>query len=532
MGGFPARLNARRLSVYLLAAAALAASAWWALHVPRHPKAPWNAIPASATWLTAHDRLAERWGVLSENRLLASLAGAMGLETEDWENLVASPDTRRFLDIFGRDELVLAYVPEMPTTGRPAWVFASWLGGRSQRLRWSLKSVKNPELRPASARNGWRVWVWTPKGLKGGERVTFAIVEGMVVGCIATDTLGIEDVLACVDGLAPSLGDFPSLQPPSAVDAPDRGWVKWTEGLNATEPIRFSVEFLPNGGLRGTVTIAGNRSVARPPAATDSLSDFADLLGIRPTAVLVADRSLAASWIASWFPDEIGRSFAGLVSSETTGVAGFAVLGGEYSGRYRAVRLPSLLGAVSADAPTSAVQQVLSTLDRLNAVSPWGLIPQPVTVGTQRVYAIESTGRSLYAQAELPERVAFVPLNRSLVFSSNAGALIQLLREAQQGAAPQAPAALREGLRRMNDLQASAYFRIDLENGARMIRLAITAWSLKLLSENPSGSLAFRKRLNEAKAWVDAIAPQRNLEIWARPRQDAMEYHFVLGDSP
>ncbi|MCS6770534.1 MAG: hypothetical protein NZ740_00735 [Kiritimatiellae bacterium] len=523
-------MNARRLAFWLLAFGAAGAALWWAFHVPRTVRGPWNAVPADATWVTAHQRLAGRWDVLSENRLLKSLAGAMGVETEDWEALIVSPEIRRVIDWLGQDELILAYVPSMPLTGRPAWVFAAWLGGRSQRLRWSLKSVDDPTLKPASARNGWRVWVWTPKGLKGGERITFSIVEGMVVGCIAADAIGIEDVLACVDGLAPSLADTAAPRTPPDEGIPDWGWVRIGNGQDGGSFIRFAMDFRPNGGFRGKVAVPGGWPAA---VATDSsdLKELAALLGERPTAVLVAGRPLAAAWLAKASNNLLGREFAALFGSSSTGAAGFALLGGPFSGRYRAVRLPTLVGGFSTETPDSVVADVQAALDRINAATPWGLVLHPISVGTQRVYAIESTGRSAYAAAEMNERLAFAVLGRSVVFSSNAGALLALLRESRSAADHDVDqTSLSAALGRMHKRNAGAYLGFDLTEGAKMARLAITAWSLKLLIENPTGSLPFRERLNAAKGWIDAIAPQRKLEVWALPGPGRIEYEFALGD--
>ncbi len=522
-------MKRRPLTFWALAAAFALATVWWSLHVPRDPRAPFRAIPANATWVSAHDRLVDRWDAMSENPLLASLAGALGIDETDWEETLASPDTKKFLDLLARDELVLAYVPEMRITGRPAWVFAAWLGGRSQRLRWTLKSVKDPALRSASARNGWRVWVWTPKNMKDGERITFSLVEGMVVGCIATDTLGIEDVLACVDGHYTSIATLPALSVAPSREGADRGWVRIPDNGGWAPPARYTLDFLPGGGLRGTMTWPGNPVGARPVPPMNSLDDFSALLGDRPAAALVMDRGLAQRWIAETFTNRIGREAASLLAGDGPGAAGVALVGGPYSGRFRAVRLPSLLAGFSAENPADFVGEIHRAFDRLNAATPWGLIPQPISIGTQRVFAIESTGQSPYADADVKERVAYLALDRSVVFSSNLEALSRIVREAQSGEGPRGTR-FADGLRRMRERHALAYLWVDLDDGAKVLRLAITAWSLKLLVENPRESQAMRQRLNEAKAWIDALAPQRRLQIWARPRQDAFEYEFVLGE--
>lgn len=521
-------MKRRPLVFWVLLVGAIAATVWWAQYVPRPAQAPLRAIPANATWLSLHENLAARWSDLAANPLLVSVAGAMGADPEEWRAQAASQETRQFLNLLARDTVCIAYVPEMRITGRPAWVFSAWLGGRSQRLRWLLKSRKEPTLRRAASRNGWSVWVWTPKGMKGGERITFALVEGMLVGCIAADTLGIEDVLACYDGHLPSLARTSSPTDDPTTGAVDRGWIRMLEGQGYGPRLYYTLDIKPNGALAGVVLTPHAPSLATPTPAATSADEFSRLMRDHPAAALVIDRALARAWLRTTFTNVVGREVATLLGGEDSGLAALALVGGRYSGRFMAVRLPSLLAAYSTPNPTQSMNQIREAFDRLNAVTPWGLVPQPVQVGTQRVYAIESTGQSAYAALEPAERLAYVPLNQSLVFSSNLETLTKLLREAQQ-APPNAPGVLARGVQRMRAQHALGYLWMNLEEGAKMLRIAVTAWSLKLLVENPAGSQPTRQRLNELKAWIDALAPQQTLQIWVRPRQQFLEYEFRLG---
>jgi hypothetical protein len=326
-----------------------------------------------------------------------------------------------------------------------------------------------------------------------------------------------------------SLANLPGLSLPPAREGADRGWVRFPTDGGWGPPIRYTIEFLNEGRLRGKVYVPGNPVGLRPSPAADSLDEFSHLLGDRPAAALVIDRALAHWWIARTFTNPVGREVAGLLRMDGRGAAALALIGGSYSGRFRAVRLPSVIAGFSADDPQKVISDISAAFDRLNAATEWGLIPHSVSIGTQRVYAIESTGRSIYAQADAQERLTYMPLDRSVVFASNLESLTKVVREAQGAAGPSGHR-LEEGMRRMRDRHALAYLWINLEDGAKLLRLAITAWSLKLLVENPRDSLPVRQRLNEAKAWIDALAPQRLLQIWARPRQDFFEYEFMLGE--
>ncbi|MBW7908967.1 MAG: hypothetical protein H3C50_08645 [Kiritimatiellae bacterium] len=521
-------MKRRPLIFWVLLLAGCIATIWWAFYVPHNPQALFRAIPAQASWLTSHENLASRWDTISSNPLLASLASALEVEPEEWEELAQSEDTRKFLELLAHDEVVLAYVPELRATGRPAWVFGSWVGGRSQRFRWMLNSIKDPNLRRAASRNGWNVWVWTPKGLADGTRITFALVEGMLVGCIAPDTLGIEDVLMCYDGHLPSLAEDAEARSALTRDALDWGWVRMPQGNGWGPRIHYALNLQSGGALAGQLYLPSAPTLSTPAPSANQLDDFARLLGEHPAAALIVDRALARWWLDGALRSPVGREVEALLRGDESGSVALALVGGAYSGRFMAVRLPALLAAVTSADPVQAAQGMRSAFDRLNAATPWGLVPQPVSVGTQRVFAIESTGRSPYASGDAKERIAYVPMQQSLAFSSNLETLTKLLREAQQKAGG-AESVLSQGAQRMRDHHALGYLWFNLEEGAKLLRLAVTAWSLKLLVENPQGSQEMRQKLNEAKAWIDAMAPQKTLQVWVRPRQDLLEYEFKLG---
>ncbi len=193
-----------------------------------------------------------------------------------WRSLKSDPAFRRLLGVVASDDLLVAHVPMMRSTGEPAWVFASWLGGHSQRARWLLKSVKHPDVQRAAARNGWLVWVWTPRELKG-QRVTFALVEGMLVGCVARETMGIDDVLAGVDGHAVTLSDRPWLTLTERTGALDRGWFRNARG--AFFPFQLALTQRSAQGPRG-----------------NALESPAQDAGVQPLAPRPLDRIGFASW--------------------------------------------------------------------------------------------------------------------------------------------------------------------------------------------------------------------------------------------
>ena len=513
-------MKRRALLFWLLAVTFTAASIAWLFYVPRQPGLLYRAIPASATFLSAHREVSGRWDGLAAHPLFLSLVETMGAEPGEVAKISRDEGFRRLLDILGTEDLFLSYVPRMRSTGEPAWVFASWLGGRSQRVRWMLKSMQSPELKRAAPRNGWLVWVWTPRELKG-QRVTFSLVEGMVVGCVAPQTMGIDDLLAGVDGHALSLADRPHLYIPEDLPDADRGWYRDAQG----ELFPFTLSLTPEGGLRAGLETPWALPASVSTGEVTGLRSFTSLVGDRAVAAASVDRTLVRRWLTSSFTNEIARELSGLLAGPGEGAVALALLGGDYSGRFMAVRLPTLL-ASAVGSPVAQNQFVSAALDRLNAATRWGLVAAPQPAGAAPVFAIEATGGGFYANLAREEHLAFTPTDDGLLFASNLATLERLLRErsaatnrppADQAWAPAPPAASR------------GFLWFNAVEGAKVVRLGVTAWSLKLLLEDPQGSQATRQRMNDFKAWMDTLAPLGQVRIGLEERDQRAVFTLQAG---
>ena len=514
-------MKRRALFFWPLAVGFTVACAAWLFFVPRQMERLPRAIPASADFLSAHHDLNSRWDSAVAHPLLSGLANSLGLEPDTLARLKSDAAFRRLLAMIASDDVLVAHVPMMRSTGEPAWVFSAWLGGYSQRARWLLKSLQRPELKRAAARNGWLVWVWTPRELKG-QRVTFALVEGMLVGCVARETLGIDDVLAGVDGHAVTLSDRPWLALTERVGALDRGWFRNARG--AFFPWQLE---LTEGGLKARVETPWETPAQESGVATGGvtgLTGLAGLVGSRAVAAAVLDRTWFRHWVRQGLTNAVGHEVAGLAGPVGEGPVGLALLGGDYSGRFMAVRLPTLLVGI-AGSPVAQTRHVLDALDRLNARTRWGLVAAPLLVENAPAFAIESTGESLYASMNREEHLAYTPTPDGLVFASNLSVLERLLRERTAGAATNRPPWLDDVSRaQAGHVRASLWF--NAVEGARVVRLGVTAWSLKLLLEDAQGSQDTRQRMNEFKAWMDALIPlgQVQMEVTEQDRRAVLNF--------
>ena len=98
----------RRLFFYPLLLAFAAGGCVWFVSMPYRPERLFRAIPAGARLLSVHRGLGARWTALAAHPLVVRAAELNGLAPAAWTKFAADPDTRRWMERLGSDELVLA----------------------------------------------------------------------------------------------------------------------------------------------------------------------------------------------------------------------------------------------------------------------------------------------------------------------------------------------------------------------------------------------------------------------------------------
>jgi hypothetical protein len=498
-------------------------AAWWAVEAPHEPDRLFRAVPAGATVVSAHAGIARRWDAISANPVSRSLLGAMGIKPAA---AGADRETREWLARLASDEAVFAYVPTMGPEGSGAWVFASWVGGRSQRLRWMLSWGRMPGFRRVGVVHGWPVWSFRTARASDPDLMV-ALAEGMLVGCFSKRFQDAERVLNCLDGLVPSLASRPRgvglpLERGEGA-APDQGWFEfYPPGAAYGRPARvgFSFSRLEASEIAGIVSLPEEWMDVRAPLAGRAASVPERILGGGALATVIVDGNAARDWLRSstnTAPGWVASQFV----DDAQGSLLVGLFGGEYSGRFRGIKLPTMVAGVRA-----GERGVDEKLDRLNARYQWGLVPRSLSAGPTEVFAIVGTSTNLYAGLDLREVAAYAAIDDWLLFASNLGGFTNLLADALSVAEKKPKAA---GGRFADEEGAALSGWIDLAEGGKAVRLAITAWSLKLMMTDPDGSRALRDRLSEAKAWIDTMAPLRQIRFSLKQGDRGSEIHFHAG---
>ena len=522
---------------WLLVLACAALAVWWILAVPYTPRHMYRAIPAHSTFVSAHYNLAARWDSFSKNPLTQSLFSSLGIKPAELEDFGKDPESAYWLKRLASRDIVLAHVPVLGEHGRPVWVFASWLGGDSQRLRWSLLLGRVPGFTRMEPYRGRFCWLVKDASIRSDELLTISFVEGMLVGCLSGDPSAIHDLLDTYDGLLPALADkadFPSTGPWCAdPQAPDRGWVNLA-GLNpqmSFDPMALSYEFtsLTPRGVAGQACGEDPFQFAQTATAKAKTSGLEDVLGDFPLAIGIIHSEMVLPMIEGPGNPAWLRIFGEIIREQDAESIMVAVLGDEFSARIKGIKVPAVIAGIPVDDSTNTLAWMKQTLDRLNAKYRWGLIPREVYANGSTVFAVENTASNFYSTLTLEEKPAYAICGEWLLISSNMRSLSALLahvKQMQNGSQRDPPKWKEE----LDSMPAPCFARIDLARGGKTIRLAITTYALKLLLEDATGSLGVRQRLNEAKAWIDSLSPLQTCCFWLRSDGQMMQVQFEAGE--
>lgn len=508
---------ARRAVLWGLIVIFAAACLWWALYVPYRPEDLFRPIPSNATFVSRHRDLAKRWDRMYANPLVLSLFLSAGVRPSALKTWAEDPQTRAWFDRLAGRDAVLAYVPPRVSHGEPTWIVTSWLGGRSQRLRWQLAWQRPKKFFRMPPRHGHPYWVVDTREIAPGTVLTFTVVEGMLIGCVSESERTILDLLDTYDGLRPSLrfllGD-PAFKPAQTTsDTFDTAWVKADFPYSqAARAHSLGFEF-SEVSATSFVCRAYLPAFEAPSSGREAdLAALAKALGDAPVCMaslplrwlLSASRDRAAVW------QEAIRRLAGKQQADWVVLA---LLGSPYHGRVAGLRMPAMVGALPLTAPEKLDAQINDALDFINSRSRWGLIPyrwHEARFGETSevaVVVLDGTGQNLYASLAPEAKPAYAVLDNWLLLASQGSVLTQLLARAGTSS-PCLEKAMKP---------TPVWFWGDFRSGGDALRLALSAYAFKLLMEDAAGSQARRQRINEWKAWLDALEPLEQCVVHAAP---------------
>lgn len=511
--------TSKRLWFWVLAAAFAGALFFWITHVPYRPDRLYRAVPANAVLVSVHDGLAERWPAMAANPLIMTALSAGGVDAETQAVMAADRDFQYWFQRLAPDRAVIAYVPSFFRQGQQAWVVTSWLGGDSQRLRWLLTWTRQHPCRRDGRHQG-RI-LWSLETGEGHPPFRFTLVEGGVIGVLCEDPGALRALLDMYDGRLPNaaalvqeMDENAAARSPSARDfgLVSAGPLPWSFALDEVSPDAM------------TLSMAVPLPFETPGAwlQEDQFNELVRATGDIPlAAVLLSRRALMSALEQSHGAADSAHFWMGKLEGDALMLC---VLGGDYSGRIKGIKWPALLAGMPVGNEKDPREVVQPLLDDLNRAYQWGLILHEIPQGDQpSIFIIESTAGNAYGKLSLQEQMACTVRGGWLLLASNSATLMKICGHYSRGGQTASAGWY------MPEPGDAALCRMDLAGGGNVLKLALGAYSLKLLFSDPAGTQEERQRINEYKAWIDMLAPFGLLQARARSDREHLTIKFQLG---
>jgi hypothetical protein len=528
----------RRIVFWALLLVFSAACLVWFVYVPYRADQVLRPLPANASLVSRHFDLAARWDAFQANPLMRALLVSAGVDLEDLAAWTGDEDVRRWLDRLLARDVVLAYTPSVGPFEEPAWLGVSWIGGDSIRLRWLLQRQGGAWLDPIRRHVGDVYWLLR-EPFEPGQYVSLSVVEGMLLVAVSGDPHAIRHVLDVYDGIEPRswadgvAGDTGVTVSTSTV--PDRIWMGASPLGDGTGPWQLDLAQLDATHVSGSMTMA--TAVASGPSAwpafeVEDVEPAALFFGDVPFFMLASRPDAVGDWVEERLPETVQQVWQAGAWEELIPPRApllLAASGRPYGGTVMGVPVPALVAAWPLPAEADGEALAAAWLDRLNARWRWGLLAAQQPVGARSMWVIESAAMTPYAVVRENERLAYSVVDGWFVLASHASALRGLL-ERYDGVAALTAAEAGGWLEPVRAGAATVYGFADIRAAADPLRMAISAYSIKLLFDRGEGSQALRQQLNAAQAWLDALEPMGRAQVWVTQTADQRTMRFQVGE--
>lgn len=521
-------MTGRRIAFRVILIVFIILAIWWICHVPHDPERIYAFIPPNAAVVFQSDNMAARYRQLLGMPLIHDACLAAGMKEEDYARLLNNRQLKDWLKRIAGDEVVVAYVPPAVFNPEPAILTAAWIGGRSAAIRWLLQIFPGPM---GITRLPHGKMIWTAPLMVGTNEpsvfASFSIEEGVALGCLSRDPLGVRQMLDRLELNLPEHdrllgGNLARAEKLWPAKTPERGWIALPPPAASRLPDLMAFTLRPqDSDLVLTLSVAGHvRGVAGDENAAAWL-ELVQLLGSAP--VLAA----AAPWTAlqgiaaasGVDPAMINRLTTLLHTgpAPATEPAAIFLLGDAYGGHVKGPlkgMIPSFLSGIKIPVAVAALrldqiaydfseQRLLSVLDYLNGAYGWALVPHPEPVGNSRITLIdEGRPKQFYSSFEPNERVACAVVGRWLVIATHAGRLKALLAAAANPAPGNSP-------RWCEDWSAPSTIAggyLDGPGVSQLARNIIGTISLAMMFGDAQRTARIRGQLQIARQAADVLA--------------------------
>ena len=415
------------LSTALLFAAFVAWRLLWFSYDPSHL---YRALPPSATFISEHDALSERWTELLTHPAATVIGSMVGVTEGDLKEVVEEEGTQWVLDRFAGRKTLVAFSPALGRKGQAAWMLVSWGGIHCQLARWGLYAPFVEDLerrRLPNGRTGWTLKMKTD--VPGGMQLSLASAQGMLFACYSRDP---DAVVALVDRMEHG-ADMPAYrrlqggQGPR--DAHDRCWIQTREAFDVrtTAGWQLALDVEPaHGGLMAWAggnlvpLLEGRRFEHVGEALGPVAEELAGLIGPVPAGMVLVPFSyvdevleMARGSNAEVLVRECLDAYDPGITHVVTSVASL-----DYGGSLLGIRTPSVIVGLRASAVPDAGKMLAAWLDRINAREQIGLIGKRQH-GERALYELDAVRLEVFNRLGGREKPAVLVVGQWVFVASN-----------------------------------------------------------------------------------------------------------------
>ncbi len=492
-------------------------SGWWVFHFPFRAELVYRVIPEDATAGSRHISPALRINALCDSSVITNVAGVLGPDGDDLLDTLDDYWTRKLVNVIGSKLVVTAFVPSMGGFGQPEYVFGGWIGGYSQLLRWGVLDRYLTDFSVHHFSGNRRVWVCACPEIGAGYYLSLAVHEGMLMGCLSTDKVGVLYLLQRLNGQKSLTGFARKLQESEEADAfrvsllAEKGGNSIISGgvsEVSSDQIIAEVEFdgklsedlqkyFPENGIakdrKGSGSLLGDSPSLLAEIPVSSISPIIRDAGI--------DELQVWKKIEKYFKHD---SSATIFAS-----------GGNYYGRIMGMKVPSLGLRLPLAVGKDGSQTINSIMDELNAEWQYGLIAT-VDKHDKRIRTINSVRNGAFKALRRNERPAIAICDGELLCMSNVNVLRKILSEYDDAGASDVLS------KHPGD---SIYWASDLEETGDLLLKALAGYTLvSLLQKNG------RHRYDTAqlKQAIRVLGELEQLIVWGNFTEPTPKLHIQL----
>ena len=504
----------------------LAVGAYFYFMEPYHPERTLRGIPAEASFVSNHHKLASRWDDIMENPSIGMLLTSFGIDVEALKGQAENQDIRRAINHLFADQTVTAYM-EPPASGYAAtWMISTWVGGKGQALKLLAATNGGKNLESVEKYRGRALYRWQKD--PDNTPLYFSLVEGTLLAAFSQDSYAIKAMLDAMDGVRNSLDGERNAQMVAlkswAHPAPDYGWWKPPQ-KTGLDSLKFKFDDLDAKSLAGGVASRFERLVPTSIGPEFLKAELPTLLGNAPMLLVAGHKDTLQQAALLWGQYEWMKPIHALLQKPGLGAVGLGVVGEQYSGRIQGIKIPALVGAVRVDSRSTAETTVQSVLDQINAQFRLGLVPQQIGRGGVDLFALQGTTFSPYSLVSGNDRVCYAYNEQWLIFGSNAGALQKVLNDASTLTESVPWTTVMD-----NGFSSYAFAWSDLDKGVATMGLALTAYNMKLHFERSDKVKAKRQKIQKMRAWLEQLKGLESLSLWMQEGSEYDTLHFTIGE--